>query len=535
MNTNLVFNKARYLSGEEVIVSIDKNIQEEIILQKETTIIYDYKLSIKKEETSTIFSFTNLNIGSYILTVADCYQGAFVIDENIDDSVLYGFLSDFDTPSNGKEIESLSRLHINTVQFYDWMYRHDDLISKEENYSDPLGRNIDLNVIKDKIERCRDAGMRAFAYGAIYAATEKIYEEHPNWCLYTIDNKPLMFANWLYYMNISNSNGWSDYITKEFVKAIKELGFEGIHMDTYGFPKTGCDYNGNVVYLEDEIPKLMEKVQKALKIESQKNGIIFNAVNDWPTETVSRCSDAAYIEVWPPHDTYYDLYLLIKKAKLLGLGNVVLACYDEPFKELNQDLAENAWRLTFAAINSSGGTQLIMGEENCVLSNSYYAQYSTLRESFVPITIRYFDFIVAYKNMLYKNIGMDVSLLHSGGINEDIVFKSKDINFSPIGLENCIWTIIKEEKKKITCQLINLVNNNSLWNKGKTNPTLIENISIKMRLNRIIKSVWIASPDLDDIRPYKLDFDYDIINEGRLYSIKIPKLEFWTMLVVEME
>jgi len=534
MNTNLVFSKSRYLSGEEVIVLIDKKIQGEISLQKEDIIISDYLLSIEIENGRSIFKISNLDVGSYIISIED-YQGAFVIDENVDDSVLYGFLSDFDNYSNGKEIESLSRLHINTVQFYDWMYRHDDLISKDEEYCDPLGRKINLNVIKDKIDRCRASGMRAFAYGAIYAATDIIYNNHPDWCLYTIDKKPLKFANWLYYMNISNSNGWSNYITKEFLKAITELGFEGIHMDTYGFPKNGCDYNGNIVYLEDEIPKLMEKVQNAVKSENPNNGIIFNAVNDWPTETVSRCSDSAYIEVWPPHDTYYDLYLLIKKTKLLGFSNVVLACYDEPFKEGNQERAENAWRLTFASINSSGGTQLIMGEENSVLSDSYYAKYSSLRDSFVPITIRYFDFIVAYKSMLYKNKGMDVSSLHSGGINEDIIFKSNNIDFSPVAAANCVWTIIKESKKRITCQLINLVNNNTYWNKGKSSPKLIEDIVIKFRLNRIIKNVWIASPDLDDIRPSKLEFEYDIINEGRLYSIIIPKLEFWTMLVVEME
>jgi len=534
MNTNLVFSKARYLSGEKVVVSIDKNVQKDIILQRENIIIEDYSALFQRNNGKSNFTFSNLEVGSYILTIED-YQGSFVIEENVNDSVLYGFLSDFENPSDGKEIASLSRLHINTVQFYDWMYRHDDLISKDEEYFDPLNRKINLSVIKDKVARCKASGMRAFAYGAIYAATDKIYETYPSWCLYKIDKKPLKFANWLYYMNISQSNGWSDYITNEFVKAVKKIGFDGIHMDTYGFPKTGCDYNGNIVFLDDEIPHLMDKIKKSLKKESLDTGIIFNAVNDWPTETVSKCSDAAYIEVWSPHDSYYDLYLLIKKAKLLGHENVVLACYDEPFKKSNQEVAENAWRLTFATINSSGGTQLIMGENKAVLSNSYYADYSTLRDSFVPITIRYFDFIVAYKNMLYKNKGMDVSLLHSGGINEDIIFKSKGVNFSPVGLKNSVWTIIKETKNIISCQFINLLNNNSLWNKAKNTPPLIEDVIVKIRLNRFVKNVWLASPDLDDIRPFKLDFTYDIIEEGRLYSIKITNIEFWTMVVVEME
>ena len=534
MNTNLVFSKASYIAGDNVIVSIDEKTNDEVVLQKESKIMKDYSCSLKTTKDRSIYSFSNLEEGSYIVTIGEG-QGAFSIDKKVNDCVLYGFLSDFEKPSNGREIESLCRLHINTVQFYDWMFRHDDLISKDDEYIDPMNRKINLNVIRDKVKRCRLSGMRAFAYGAIYAATEKIFTSYPQWGLYTIDGKPLKFADWLYYMNISKSNGWSNFITEEFLKAVKEIGFQGIHMDTYGFPKTGCDYEGNIVFLEDEIPHLMEKVQQALIQENCENGIIFNAVNDWPTETVSKCSDAAYIEVWPPHDSYFDLYLLIKKAKLLGHENVVLACYVEPFRDENQSIAENAWRLAFAVINSSGGTQLVMGEENSLLSNSYYADYSVLRDSFVADTIRYFDFVVAYKKMLYKNKGMDVSFLASGGINEDIIFSSSKVKFSSNGREDSVWTIIKESKDRITCQLINLTGNNSLWNKGKEIPDLVEDIFIKIRLNRVIKNIWIASPDFEDIRALKLNFDYAIIELGRLYSVGIPKLKFWTMVVIEME
>lgn len=534
MNTNLVFSKARYIAGDDVIVSINIKEKKEVVLQKELKVVKDYFCSVKTAEDECVYCFSNLQEGSYILTIGE-FQGAFSIDEKINDSVLYGFLSDFEKPSNGKEIESLCRLHINTVQFYDWMFRHDDLVSQEDDYIDPMNRKINLNVIRDKVERCRQSGMRPFAYGAIYAATEKIFNSHPEWCLYTIDKKPLKFADWLYYMNISKSNGWSNFITEEFLKAIREVGFQGIHMDTYGFPKTGCDYEGKTVFLGDEIPYLMEKVHQALIEENYENGIIFNAVNDWPTETVSKCSDAAYIEVWPPHDSYLDLSLLINKAKLLGHENVVLACYMEPFRNENQSIAENAWRLAFAVINSSGGTQLVMGEENSLLSNSYYADYSVLRDSFVSVTIRYFDFVVAYKKMLYQNKGMNVSLLASGGINEDIIFSSSKAKFSPNGGEDSVWTIIKETNDRISFQLINLTGNNSLWNKGKELPTLIDDINIKIRLNRVIKNIWTASPDYEEIRPVKLTFDYDIIDQGRLYSVEIPKLKFWTMIVIEME
>ncbi|MFA7108318.1 MAG: glycoside hydrolase family 66 protein [Sphaerochaetaceae bacterium] len=533
MNTNLIFNKAKYIAGDNVIIYTNKD-KYKVVLQRECEILDNSLYSLKTTENENIYCFSDLKKGSYIISIGP-YQGAFSIDEKEDKTVLYGFLSDFEKPSNGKEIESLCRLHINTVQFYDWMFRHDDLISKEKEYLDPLNRKINLDVIRDKVKRCCQSGMRPFAYGAIYAATEKVFSKHPQWGLYTIDGKPLKFADWLYYMDISREKGWSNYITEEFIKAIKEIGFKGIHMDTYGFPKTGCNFEGDNVFLGEEIPYLMEKVEKAVKKEGEDNGIIFNAVNDWPTETVSKCSDAAYIEVWPPHNSYFDLFLLIKKAKLLGHDNVVLACYIEPFRNENQINAENAWRLTFATINASGGTQLVMGEDKALLSNSYYADYSKLRESFVSISVRYFDFSVAYKKLLYKDTGVNVSFTACGGINEDIIFSSQAVKFSSNGDGDKVWTIISETKNRINCQLINLTSNNNLWNKGKENSTLVEDILLKIRLNRKIKNIWTASPDFEDIRPFKLNFDYAIIEQGRLYSVKVPKLQFWTMVVIDME
>lgn len=64
-------------------------------------------------------------------------------------------------------------LHLNAVQFYDWMYRHDKLLPDSELYSDPMGRPTSLAVIEGKIAACKKLGMRPFAYGAVYAATAR--------------------------------------------------------------------------------------------------------------------------------------------------------------------------------------------------------------------------------------------------------------------------------------------------------------------------------------------------------------------------
>lgn len=61
--------------------------------------------------------------------------------------------------------------------------------------------------------------------------------------------------------------------------------------------------------LADEFPHLIDAAAQAVREEAADGGVIFNAVNIMATETVAAAAqDAVYIEVWPPHDTYFDLY-----------------------------------------------------------------------------------------------------------------------------------------------------------------------------------------------------------------------------------
>ena len=70
----------------------------------------------------------------------------------------YGFLSDFGAEEAGdsEDIRWMAKLHLNLVQFYDWMYRHDKLVSDEDLYTDLMGRKISRSVVSEKIAHCHD-------------------------------------------------------------------------------------------------------------------------------------------------------------------------------------------------------------------------------------------------------------------------------------------------------------------------------------------------------------------------------------------
>ena len=45
-------------------------------------------------------------------------------------------------------VDNFHRLHLNAVQFYDWMYRHARLLPPTDDFVDPLGRELSLATVR---------------------------------------------------------------------------------------------------------------------------------------------------------------------------------------------------------------------------------------------------------------------------------------------------------------------------------------------------------------------------------------------------
>ena len=529
------FNKAQFLKGEEVLLQAEAG---ECLTGIE---IYMLEEQIFPEicfEGSSV-RIRGLETGGYgIKTFGkdEKWEGAFDVVASKREIVRYGFLSDF--PAEEKEcrdVEWMRDLHLNCIQFYDWMYKHDRLISPDEEYKDPMGRATSLNTLRRKIKSCSENGIRPFAYGAVYAATEDTYKEHPEWAMYTKEGSPIRFADWLYYMNVSKDCGWTGHLLKQYGEAIK-FGFKGIHMDTYGFPKWVWDSSGRKINLQECFAVLVDTAEDAVKSLDPEAGVIFNAVNNWPTEKVVDTSeDAVYVEVWPPNDNYRDLYTIIRDIKASTDKSVILAAYMKPFAKNNADESEYALRLAWAVISASGGTQLVFGEDRSVLCDSYYANYAGLRTRFLPIAQKYCDYLVRYSSLLYADKGIDISRTASGGINEDICFAAENAEFSVDGKADSVWTIIRETDELINIQLINLCGNDSLWNSTKKPPRKVHDIRITLRLDRELNGAWYATPDTGSLQAQSIATEVVDTSMGRVYTLTIPELYCWTSVWVNIK
>lgn len=473
-------------------------------------------------------------------TLIETASTAFDVVSDWRESARYGFLCDFGTgeDSHDEDIKSILKFHLNLVQFYDWTYRHHDFLPPEPQFSDMMGKKIDYNVVRHKIDKCHEYGMKAIAYGPIYAAGKDFFDAHKDWALYNSSGEPYKFINTFYIMNISPESPWHNYIINQYKMAICKAGFDGIHMDTYGFPKIGISrLNGHekVERLEENIYGLIDDSRKELEKVKDDVCLIFNNVCNWPVENSAKApQDAVYIEVWKPYERYFHIQQLIESAIELGQGKpVILAAYLLPFKDDPGDKkASSAALLLTAVIAACGGHHLLIGEENGLLTQGYYVDHATMEENFVHTMRCYYDYIVRYTQLLFCSGLKDVSMTHIDGDNMEYIFEQ--VNYSTYGEPGKVWVIVRESFDKKVIHFINLAGNDEdYWNKGKNEPVVQHDIVLKVQVLGEPKCIYAASPDTDFGRPGFLNYTILDSDRGKVAVIKLPELKYWSMVVIE--
>ncbi len=552
MRIDIYPEKAQYLSNEPIklIVEIDTSTTDAYrgvlrITHLQNTIqegAYDL------ENGSSIIEFKGIktDFGGYGVEL-EVYSGeellcicftAFDVVSDCSKAIRYGFLSDFneDMGNDCNDISNLRKYHINYVQYYDWSYRHDNLVSKETVYRDMMGREVSLEVVKKKINTCRSYGMKSIGYGAIYAASKEYYEENKEEALYTSVGDPLVFIDIFYIMNVGRGYSWRNHIIQEYAKAVKDVGFDGIHMDTYGFPKTAYTYQKDrLLKMEEEYPSLIEDAKKQLNKICEDNHLIFNNVGNWPVKTIAKSSqDAIYIEVWEPYVTYSHIKQVIRDARREGEDQkpVILAAYLKPFQTDQEERAAYAAYLLTAAITVNGAYHLLLGEENGVLTQGYYVDHSIIKEETSNKLRTYYDFLVQYMELFYDKDLVDVSMTHIGWDNTEYLCLHD--SWSVDAEAGKVWITVREKDNRKLISLINLCGNtDSEWNLGKNKPKEQSDIKLQVQIDQEVKGIYFITPDENHGKVQELMYAKIKTDRGWAVKFSVPKLEFWSNVWID--
>jgi len=416
----------------------------------------------------------------------------------------YGFVTDF-TPGRrdiAETIDLLVRHHINSLQFYDWGYRHDSLLPTAQTYLDPLNRELSLSVVSEFINAAHERGLSVMPYLAVYASSLEFWRQHKDWGLFDKQKNPILFEDFLALMDPSLDTPWSNHLLKECDRLMEALPFDGFHVDQYGEPKIAFNERGESV----DLPVAFRNFISNLKIRHPEMAVTFNAVGNWPIEQLAiSAQDFNYIEVWPNSPEYWDLYHIVSQALLLSESKPVVIALYQPAENPANILMANA------VIYASGGTRILLGEGERLLSDPYFPKHQALPPNLQCAIRRYNDFCVRFGEWL-------------GPWN-----KSKPIE--GIDLPPGIWSIYRETSGWLIINLINITGLVNLrWDQIHDPPEIIHDIQISIPFTGNIHGVWLASPDSENLSLSKVPWQ---IKNGML-KIEIDSLHYWSLLAINM-
>lgn len=560
MNIDLYPEKAQFLTREPIVLMIEvneavpQNTNARLTITSLEKTVLEKSVSLDSGINTVVLEASVKEFGGYGAVVRLGLPGvgdpaakeqhleAYTAFDVVSDSaraIRYGFLSDFRTEDaeHQEDVSNLRKYHITMIQFYDWAYRHDELVAKEPLYRDLMGKETDLTAVKKKIEACHRYGIKAIGYGAVYAASREFYDKHREWGLYTSAGDPLVFIDTFYLMNVAKQSPWRTHMIEQYARAVSEVGFDGIHMDTYGFPKTAYSYQRQqLIRLEEEYPSLIDDTKKRLE-EIKETYLIFNNVGNWPMGAVTNASQTAvYVEVWEPYTSYEQLRQIIWKAKQQcnTPKPVILAAYLEPFRTETMEKAANAAYLLTAAIAANGAYHLLLGEKNGVLTQGYYVDYSVLTAEVSSKMRAYYDFLVQYLELLYDDELIDVSMTHMGWDNTE--YRCLSDHWSVTGQADKIWVILREKAQRKVINLINLCGNAECnWNRGKHTPKRQENITLQVQIDYSVAGVYCCSPDEQQRQVRSLPYSIIKSARGWVMEFTVLQLSYWSCIWIDFE
>ncbi|HEY2643476.1 MAG TPA: glycoside hydrolase family 66 protein [Galbitalea sp.] len=441
----------------------------------------------------------------------------------------YGFVVDYSPDRDLRGIsDTVRRLHLTDVQFYDWAYRHADLLGGGEEYRDALDQPISLQSVRDLVGAVRHAGARALGYAAVYAVGPS---EWPTWkhrALITAAGDPYGLGDFLFVLDPAAPD-WLQSFTGQLSRAVAEVGFDGFHLDQYGYPKVAVRADGVVVDVSNSFATLIDSVRAALPAAH----LIFNNVNDFPTWVTARLEqDAVYIEPWEPHLTLGSLGALVARTRgLAGKKPIALAAYQHVYDSAPAASADTATALTMATLYSHGATQLLAGETDRILVDPYYVRNHVVEASTADLLKRWYDFLVEHDALLLDPGIVDVTGSYAGGYNDDCDVAFPGVTIGSTAVPGTVWRRVTSIDSRLVVHLINLIGqDDALWDAPRNEQMRTGEGTLRIRrVAGTTPRVRVADPDgLGRL------IDVPVTLEGNHATATIPDFGTWQIVVIDL-
>ena len=459
-----------------------------------------------------------------------------------------GFFSEYAAGDNAESLAAnLAKFHLNAIQFYDWKWTHDRLVphgagGKPLNVFTQVGGRVQsFATVRAKVAAVRARNMAALSYNLMYGDSGNDAPEQVEWAAFKVPNSTNLWdirqhdaGNYkIWVMDVSNP-GWKAHIFRQFVDALDQAGFDGIHLDNLG-GEWCYKYNSDIGIPErEEFPRFINEARAALRAKHPAARLTHNDVmGNYLPEIARSSADVYYSEVWSRH-SYQDLRDNIREAQTAGHGKpVVLAAYinRKPWDEMGDPsqpplptyINDASAKLLDACIFAHGAFHIELGDDGQMLVNEYFPARSPRMHPGLQRAMRdYYDFAVRYENLLSLRDATD-----------RLQISSATHTLSPRAESGAIWTVAKvHDDGTRALSLINLNGVDDQWRNPSGNPTPQTRIALKIRTDQPIQRAFVATPDDGLGRLRQLPFQSGQDADGAFVALAVPRLEFWNLLLL---
>ena len=517
----LLPTKARYAPGEPVTVEIGPSPAPRRLVVEHLGEVVG---TVEVPAGTDIVGLPDLPEGGYAVRVGGEWTAVEVLADPVA-RMRYGFVASYPP---GRDIDGVlstfRRLHLTAAQFYDWGYRHADLIAPTPEYTDPLGQPISMATVQALSAALRRGGTLPLGYAAVYGVGEHEWPEWEHLALLRPDGTPYELGGFLSIVDPSDP-GWLRHFGDDLVRSVEAAGFAGFHLDQYGFPRRAPRPDGVEVDLANAFDAMIRSVRERLP----QACLVFNNVNDFPVWASTRSpQDVTYTEVWEPHDGLGDLAAVATRSRHLAPGRpAVLAAYQSIYDAQPAVAADAATRLTMATLFSHGATQLLAGEVGQVLVDPYYVRNHVAEPSTMDMLTRWYDLLVATGDLLFDPAQVDLTRSVVGSLNDEVEVTGAVMSHEP--RPGTVWRRVVQTSRGLVVHLVNLTTQTETgWDTPKQPVTAVPGLRLRLRrVGATEPTVHIADPDTGPGLTAT-----SVTTDGLHHEVNLSPLGYWQIVLI---
>jgi dextranase len=209
----------------------------------------------------------DLRSGTYAIEALDA-DGVLLAEElttvgaHQGERPVHGFATSFTDGDVGEVLEWHRALRSTVVQVYDWMASYTEPLGPLTGWEDPSHRPVSFEGLRALASGLRELGAITHAYAPIYAVGNAFAAEHPEMLLYDGSGAAILFLDQIVLANPGNVD-WQRHFVASYGSAADAIGFDGFHIDTYGYPRVAQDADGNQIDMRAAYESFLRFIREA--------------------------------------------------------------------------------------------------------------------------------------------------------------------------------------------------------------------------------------------------------------------------------